>query len=111
METVSQQLVYDVVGPRSQYPALPGVYTIWCNYGNGDPVHWDRPAYIGQTKNFRERMMQHRNGRSRLFTDAAMVTFIHVPQQDIRRVMEVWLIRRHHPSYNQTHRIHIMGAA
>jgi predicted GIY-YIG superfamily endonuclease len=94
--------VYSVLGPRDQYPALPGVYAIWCNGGNGDPVDWDEPAYIGQTTNFRKRVLQHRSSPHRMFTDAAMLTFMHIPDANVRIAMEKWLIQKHLPSYNRT---------
>lgn len=95
-------LIYSVLGPARHYPELPGLYVIWCNRGNGEPVHWEEPSYIGQTQNFRKRIVQHRYSKYRLFTDAAMVTFLPVASADIRRDMERWLIKKHKPCYNLT---------
>ena len=96
--------IYSVIGPKDQYPELPGVYVIWCNGGNGDPVHWEEPSYIGQTKNFRKRIVAHRHSPYRYFTDAAMVTFLPVADPAVRKAMECWLIKKHQPCYNRTFR-------
>jgi hypothetical protein len=100
--TIAQSVVaYPVIGPSNQYPELPGLYVIWCNGGNGESVHWEAPAYIGQTKNFRKRILQHRYSLSRMFTDAAMVTFLPLNCPQMRKSIERWLIMKHQPWYNK----------